>query len=87
MGNSIQLIMKTVSTYEVVSDQLVNRDKSHFMIPYDAPIPRRLLASPTKKSLRRTLYIGRHILVSGNFASNMGFYSASLGFIHTPLPL
>jgi len=33
----IQLIMKTLITYEQVSNQLINRDKSHFMIPVDSP--------------------------------------------------
>ncbi|KAH0709403.1 hypothetical protein KY284_010830 [Solanum tuberosum] len=33
---SLQLIMKTLSTYEVVSDQCVNKEKSHFMIPTNA---------------------------------------------------
>ncbi|WMV50074.1 hypothetical protein MTR67_043459 [Solanum verrucosum] len=32
---AIQLIMKTLTTYEQVSDQLINRDKSHFMLPVD----------------------------------------------------
>ncbi|XP_049368158.1 uncharacterized protein LOC125833012 [Solanum verrucosum] len=30
---SVQLIMKTISTYEAVSDQLLNKSKSHFMVP------------------------------------------------------
>lgn len=34
---SLQLIMKTLSTYELVSDQLINRDKIHFMIPGETP--------------------------------------------------
>ncbi|XP_049386038.1 uncharacterized protein LOC125850211 [Solanum stenotomum] len=34
---SIQLIMKTLTTYEQVSNQLINRDKSHFMLPVDSP--------------------------------------------------
>lgn len=29
--------MQTLSTYEGVSGQLVNRDKSHFMIPSNTP--------------------------------------------------
>lgn len=28
--------MKTLITYELVSDQLINRDKSHFMLPRDS---------------------------------------------------
>lgn len=31
--SSLQLIMKTLDTYEVVSDQLINRNKSYFMVP------------------------------------------------------
>ncbi|WMV30092.1 hypothetical protein MTR67_023477, partial [Solanum verrucosum] len=34
---SNQLIMKTLTTYEQVSDQLINRDKSHSMLPVDSP--------------------------------------------------
>lgn len=34
---SLQLIMKTLSTYEMVSDQLINTNKSHFMIPTNTP--------------------------------------------------
>lgn len=34
---SLQLIMKIPSTYEAVSDQLINREKSHFMIPSKTP--------------------------------------------------
>ncbi|WMV46066.1 hypothetical protein MTR67_039451 [Solanum verrucosum] len=34
---SIQLIMKTLTTYEQVSNQLINRDKSHFMLHVDSP--------------------------------------------------
>ncbi|WMV30238.1 hypothetical protein MTR67_023623 [Solanum verrucosum] len=30
---SLQHIMKTISTYEAVSDQLLNKNKSHFMVP------------------------------------------------------
>jgi len=33
---SLQLIMKTHSTYEAVSDQRVNKEKSHFMLPTNA---------------------------------------------------
>ncbi|WMV32834.1 hypothetical protein MTR67_026219 [Solanum verrucosum] len=35
---SLQLIMKTLSTYEVVSDQSINKEKSHFMIPTNTPM-------------------------------------------------
>lgn len=95
MGNSVQLIMKTFSTYEVVSDQLVNRDKSHFMIPSNAPaeiVEINEVTYFTQKEITITylccpLYIGRHSLISGNFASHVEFYSASLSVIHTPLPL
>ncbi|KAH0700756.1 hypothetical protein KY284_014971 [Solanum tuberosum] len=34
---SLQLIMKTLGTYEAVSDQLINKSKSHFMIPANTP--------------------------------------------------
>ncbi|WMV22614.1 hypothetical protein MTR67_015999 [Solanum verrucosum] len=30
--SSIQLIMKTLENYEAMSDQLINKDKSHFMV-------------------------------------------------------
>jgi len=29
--------MKTLGTYEAVSDQLINKSKSHFMIPANTP--------------------------------------------------
>ena len=29
--------MKTLATYESVSDQLINKDKSHFMVPSKSP--------------------------------------------------
>ncbi|KAH0729968.1 hypothetical protein KY289_001156 [Solanum tuberosum] len=36
--NSLRLIMKTLNTYERVSDQLIiNKDKSHFMVPSNSP--------------------------------------------------
>ncbi|WMV30189.1 hypothetical protein MTR67_023574 [Solanum verrucosum] len=36
--SSLQLIMKTLSTYEVVSDQSINKEKSHFMVPTNTPM-------------------------------------------------
>ncbi|WMV30172.1 hypothetical protein MTR67_023557 [Solanum verrucosum] len=33
---SLQLIMKTLSTYEAILDQCVDKEKSHFMIPTNA---------------------------------------------------
>lgn len=33
---SLQLVMNTLSEYEAVSGQLINRDKSHFMLPSSA---------------------------------------------------
>lgn len=29
--------MKTLANYESVSDQLINKDKSHFMVPANSP--------------------------------------------------
>ncbi|XP_015160445.1 uncharacterized protein [Solanum tuberosum] len=34
---SLKLIMETLSTYEDTSDQLINKGKSHFMVPKDTP--------------------------------------------------
>lgn len=34
---SLHLIMKTLSTYEAVSDKLINKEKSYFMIPPKTP--------------------------------------------------
>lgn len=36
--DTLHMIMKTLATYESVSDQLINKDKSHFMVPSNAPI-------------------------------------------------
>ncbi|WMV13569.1 hypothetical protein MTR67_006954 [Solanum verrucosum] len=35
---SLHLIMKTMSTYETTSGQLINKDKSHFMDPENSPV-------------------------------------------------
>lgn len=35
-SRSLELIVKTLSTYERVSGQLVNRNKSHFLVTSDA---------------------------------------------------
>ena len=35
--DTLHMIMKTLATYESVSDQLINKDKSHFMVPSNAP--------------------------------------------------
>ncbi|WMV24651.1 hypothetical protein MTR67_018036 [Solanum verrucosum] len=35
--DTLQMIMKTLSTYESVSDQLINKEKSHFMVPENTP--------------------------------------------------
>lgn len=34
--NSLKLIMKTLACYEQVSAKLINKDKSHFMVPSNA---------------------------------------------------
>lgn len=34
---SLQLIMDTLTIYEASSDQLINKGKSHFMVPKDTP--------------------------------------------------
>ncbi|WMV46072.1 hypothetical protein MTR67_039457 [Solanum verrucosum] len=36
--SSLQLIMKTLSTYEAVSDQSINKENSHFMVPTNTPM-------------------------------------------------
>ena len=36
--DTLHMIMKTLATYECVSDQLINKDNSHFMVPSNAPI-------------------------------------------------
>ncbi|KAH0695796.1 hypothetical protein KY289_013278 [Solanum tuberosum] len=36
--SSLQLIMKTLNTYEVVSNQSINKEKSHFMVPTNTPM-------------------------------------------------
>lgn len=35
--NSLQLIIKALNTYEFVSDQLINKDKIHFMVTKNTP--------------------------------------------------
>lgn len=35
--DTLQLIMKSLSIYETIFDHLINKDKSHFMIPENTP--------------------------------------------------
>lgn len=36
--DTLQMIMKTLATYESISEKLINKDKSHFMVPENTPI-------------------------------------------------
>lgn len=92
---SIMLVMKVLSTYEGVSDKLINKEKSHFMIPTNTPssivyMIREVTGFTQKEStityLGCPIYIGRQRiiyypeLVSKVVKKNSGWQSIILSF-------
>lgn len=66
---SLSLIMKTLHIYEKTSGQLINKEKSHFKIPYNAPQDRTSLALISRKVPSLTLDVLYILEGKGSFIS------------------